>query len=63
VTGNGTQPDYRPRIVASGVPPDVEGGILPPGTTAWIFHRFSFREARDIYQPNSAGLEARLHGR
>src|SRR5439155_17538200 len=29
----------RAPLVASGVPPDVEGGILPPGRKAWTFLR------------------------
>jgi hypothetical protein len=48
--------------VASGILPDVEGGILPPGkasatsTTCGISNMFGFEQAR-------AGLDTRLDGR
>ena len=37
-----------PRLVASGVPPDVEGGILPPGRKAWTFLRLVASSANAV---------------
>ena len=50
--------------MASGILPDVEGGILPPGKNAEIIpycqNPFTRLNVRAV---PSAGLEARLHGR
>jgi hypothetical protein len=43
--------------VAAGVPPAVEGGILPPGNTANSSDRLAFSCVP------AAGQDARLHGR
>jgi len=50
-----------PPLVASGVPPDVEGGILPPGRKAWTFLRLVASSANAVCRNIlSAGQDARL---
>jgi hypothetical protein len=50
--------------VASGILPDVEGGILPPGKNVKIIpYRQNPFTSLNLRAVPSAGLEARLHGR
>src|SRR5438046_7234367 len=47
----------------SGVPPEVEGGILTPGRKAWTFLRLVSSSAIAVSNHFSAGQVARLYGR
>ena len=50
--------------VESGILPDVEGGILPPGSKHGLAKAFSsFAKRSVVCTVFSAGLEARLYGR
>jgi hypothetical protein len=50
--------------VASGILPDVEGGILPPGSKRPTHPRLPKQSfGLNLRMALSAGLEARLHGR
>jgi hypothetical protein len=49
--------------VASGILPDVEGGILPAGKAPDITWSLEFPKAFRTACERSAGLEARLYGK
>jgi hypothetical protein len=51
------------RVVASGVPPDVEGGILPPVKVSESRETSGLGARWSGGTVNPAGREARLYGR